>query len=244
MFSAITKRLDKIKETGKKPSVNDITQVAQHEEETYERSNISKVEVHLNNLQVEENENELLAVEESEEDKQYQDFHNPEEEDDRDFDENKYHNSWAHRSGWNQREYPDQSRRFRNLGHQQYHQNMGHRKYNGYRERQYDDRGYYPSQYQSYSNNGYRHYDDRRHQNQQNFGHYGQHGQFKQGRMQKQNYEYNGYANEREARQDQPWVPIQQTIYLKEQQEEQANNIVSTSEKEEKKEDHEEPLVY
>ena len=59
MFTAITKKLDKIREQNKNPTVNDIIQAAQLEEEIFERGQMDKVTLNLNNIDIVENE-ELL----------------------------------------------------------------------------------------------------------------------------------------------------------------------------------------
>ena len=94
----------------KTPTVTDIIQAAQLEEEMYERSEMDKMTLNLNNMNVIENENDVFAIEEQEgdqnmEETQYQELagaqHSPE------FNEGQYHHPWANRSGWK----PNQERR-------------------------------------------------------------------------------------------------------------------------------------
>merc|ERR1711860_196332 len=104
MYTSITTKLDKIREQNKNPSVLDIIQAAQLEEEIYERSEMSKVTLNLNNIDIdaesiEADEEQLLAME-------LKRKHEEEPEDDDEQDNPQFE---KYNPRWNQQQ-PDQSR--------------------------------------------------------------------------------------------------------------------------------------
>ena len=50
MFTSITKKLDKIRELNKNPTVQDYIQAAQQEEEVFERGQLDKLTLNLNHI--------------------------------------------------------------------------------------------------------------------------------------------------------------------------------------------------
>ena len=232
MFKGITKKLDKIREQNKTPTVTDIIQAAQLEEEIHERSEMDKLSLELNNINVRD-ESEVLALETENDDQnmdtQYQEFSGTQ--DSPDLNERQYHNSWANRSGWHQNQVRDYNPR-KGMNQQHYNGNygmgnhdynpnsdFGHRRYNGYRGHdvsyQYHRRDqYHPSQY---------------------------HGR---GHQQGYKHRHDGYRNNRYNEHQQEWNGITQRVFV--------NNLEETEktkqpeEQAEKKDEEEnvESLVY
>ena len=244
MFTNITKKLDRIKEQNKNPTIQDIIQAAQIEEESYERGEMSKVALHLNhmdtcdlnNLDVEEKNQYEGFVEED----QYQEF--PNIQDGQEFDEDQDHILWAKRSGWKQNQGRRNDQR-RNMGHQDYQTSgMGYQRRNdayyqspgmGYQGR-YD--GYYQDQtsgmgYQR-RNDGYQ-YPQKQYE-RRNYGPPQYHG----GGQEDYQHQRQQYGNGRRYN-DKPWIPpvIAQRVTVQEE----TNEIDTTLQ--EGEEDNEEPLV-
>ena len=226
MFTAITKKLDKIREQGKTPTVTDIIQTSQMQEEVFERSEIDQLTLNLNLIE----EDELLTTHEPEGDQNMRDSpeydNNPQYQRD-EYQERRYNQNQERRYDQNQ-----EGRYNYNMGH-----GYGHPNYNNYnnyyRTSDYHKgRNYYPQR---------KYYEqDQWHgrQNQQNYG--------QQGKMERHNYGYNRYTNQRKYPRDQPWVPITQRVYY-----EETNNLDDTKGEEDKETDDtkkddekDDPIVY
>ena len=240
MFAAIMKKLDKIREQNKTPTVTDIIQAAQLEEEIFERSEMDKMTLSLNNIDIEDgDENEVFAIEEQQEheqDNQYEPNNETE------YEEQYYNPRWDKGYNMGNQDFQNmgqsqQMNRGYNMGNNQYNPNsgMGHQGRNQYHQRQYYERR---NQW-----NG--------HQNQRNYGRNGQywqqrqfdqHGQF--GYNNEQRYKYqNKFNNRRRADlQDQPWIPpvVTQRVTLTEEE----ANVVETSSKNGNDKEETESIIY